>query len=83
MIFACVVAAIVLAVLGAAVLLHHGHAHMDDSPYTSLAKTEGCPFRTYRVGHICPVKFVPWPSHMGQLSVLHMVVAANFGTSAF
>ena len=41
MIFACVVAAIVLAVLGAAVLLH---PHMDDSPYTSLAKTEGCPF---------------------------------------
>ena len=43
MIFACVVAAIVLAVLGAAVLLHHCYAHMDDSPYTSLAKTEGCP----------------------------------------
>ena len=43
MILACVVAAIVLAVLGAAVLLHHGYAHMDDSPYTSLAKTEGCP----------------------------------------
>ena len=39
----CLALAGALALLGAVLLLHHGYAHMNDDPYTSLAKLEGAP----------------------------------------